>query len=203
MALKAKIAASVASAEVQNMLEQSKKTDKPQLTVQEQIIQRQLSAQERELSLNLIIDSEGRTVDKRTGQVVQIQSRAPTIKANIKTQKREYRGVSGNDKNDLFASGIASTMSISSGVSSVYPAGGIQSTLWQLSTSQQQLLSSSAATPAAPPENVSEQFFDARLKFVFLFIYIAHWITQKDTPRIIPASSFIAEVENRLILGIY
>ena len=61
-------------------------------------------------------------------------------------------------------------MSISSGVSSVYPAGGIQSTLWQLSSSQQQLLSSSAATPAAPPENVSEQFFDARLKLVFLFI---------------------------------
>jgi hypothetical protein len=38
-----------------------------------------------------IIDAEGRTIDKRTGEVVQIQSRMPTLKANIKAQKRDYK----------------------------------------------------------------------------------------------------------------
>ena len=165
MALKAKLAASVASAEVQSMLDKTKATEKVQLSLQEQLVQRQVSAQERELSLNLIIDSEGRTVDKRTGQVVQIQSRVPTIKANIKTQKRDHKGP-GGDKNDLFASGIASTISMSSGVMSVYPGGGIQSTLlFQSSSSSVLSQQQQSGSGTATAEPVSEQFFDNRLKF--------------------------------------
>jgi hypothetical protein len=160
MALKAKIAASVASAEVQSMLEQNKKVDQTQLTIQEQIIQRQLSAQERDMSLNIIIDSEGRTVDKRTGQVVQIQSRTPTIKANLKSQKRDHKTTASDKKGsmDLFASGIASTISMG-GAASVFQAG-IQSSLSNFSSNQQML------PPSAPitSDNASEFFFDSRLK---------------------------------------
>ena len=161
MALKAKIAASVASAEVQNMLEQNKKVDQTQLTIQEQIIQRQLSAQERDMSLNIIIDSEGRTVDKRTGQVVQIQSRTPTIKANIKSQNRDPKTTTTEKKGsmDLFASGIASTISMG-GAASVFQAG-IQSSLSNFSSNQQMLPPSAAPSTS---DNASEFFFDSRLK---------------------------------------
>ena len=158
MALKAKIAASVASAEVQSMLEETRRSqiDKTQLAIQEQLMQRQLNAQDREMSLNIIIDSEGRTVDKRTGQVVQIQSRAPTIKVNLKTQKRDHKTATGND---IFASGIASTISMGGAVS-VFQSG-IQSSLSSISSVSRQTPSSAASL-----ENVSEAFFDARLKFV-------------------------------------
>ena len=146
MALKAKIAASMASAEISNMIGQS------HVALQEQMAQRQQSAQEREMSLNIIIDSEGRTVDKRTGQVVQIQSRAPTIKANIKAQKRDYKTAMSGDKKqtsatDLFASGIASTMS---GISTV--TMGASSVI------------APAAAVSAEDDGISENFFDARLK---------------------------------------
>ncbi len=160
MALKARIAASVASAEVQSMLDQTTKYEPTQMTLQEQIIQRQLSAQEREMSLNIIIDSEGRTVDKRTGQVVQIQSRTPTIKANLKTQKRDHKTMTGDKKNaDLFASGIASTISLG-GAASVFQAG-IQSSLSNYSSNSQML---PPAGPTATTEATSEFFFDSRLK---------------------------------------
>lgn len=147
MALKAKIAASVASAQVQSIL--SSATPTTGLTYQEQVVQRQQNIEERERSLNLIIDSEGRTIDKRTGEVVQLQSRMPTLKANLKSQKRDYRTALGGDKTDLFASGIASTIS---GVSSVYQ--GIKS-----------ILSTGPSVEAeAQDKAVSEAFFDPRLK---------------------------------------
>jgi hypothetical protein len=142
MALKAKIAASMASAELSNIM-----IGQTQVTLQEQMAQRQQSAQEREMSLNIIIDSEGRTIDKRTGQVVQIQSRAPTIKANIKAQKRDYKTAMSGTATDLFASGTASTIS---GISTV--------TLGSSS------VSAPTAAATAETEGVSEAFFDARLK---------------------------------------
>lgn len=176
MALKARIAASVASAEVQSMLDQTTKYEPTQMTLQEQIIQRQLSAQEREMSLNIIIDSEGRTVDKRTGQVVQIQSRTPTIKANLKTQKRDHKTMTGGDKKnaDLFASGIASTMSLG-GAASVFQAG-IQSSLSNYS-SNSQMLPPTGPAPAA--EATSEFFFDSRLKWVNFFFLLRFEINKK------------------------
>ena len=54
----------------------------------EQIMNAQ-AAEERDRSLNLVIDSEGRTIDKRTGEIVPIQSRMPTLKANIRTTKKK------------------------------------------------------------------------------------------------------------------
>jgi hypothetical protein len=61
---------------------------------QEQISNAQ-AAEERDRSLNLVIDAEGRTIDKRTGEVVQIQSRVPTLKANIRVQRRELKVLAG------------------------------------------------------------------------------------------------------------
>lgn len=70
---------------------------------QEQLISQQIikaqTDEEREKSLNIVIDSEGRTIDKRTGEIVQLQSRVPTLKANLRLQKREI-------KSALAASGL-------------------------------------------------------------------------------------------------
>jgi hypothetical protein len=54
-------------------------------------IQNAQAAEERDRSLNLVIDAEGRTIDKRTGEVVQLQSRQPTLKANIRSKKKEIK----------------------------------------------------------------------------------------------------------------
>ena len=54
-------------------------------------IQNAQAAEERDRSLNLLIDAEGRTIDKRTGEIVQIQSRLPTLKANIRSKKKEVK----------------------------------------------------------------------------------------------------------------
>lgn len=141
MALKAKIAATTANTQIQNILGAS------QTVLQEQLVQRQQSVAERDRSLNLIIDSEGRTIDKRTGEVVQIQSRMPTLKANLKVQKRDYKTAFGDKKSDT--SGIASTLA------------GIESVIQE----------SKEAKPAPAPatEEVSE-FFDPRLKYEFCLI---------------------------------
>lgn len=90
--------------------------------------------------MNLIIDSEGRTIDKRTGEVVQIQSRIPTLKANIKTLKRDYRTAMGGDN----VSGIASTIS---GVSSVFQGKSVEQ-----------------EKKVETEKEVTEAFFDNRLK---------------------------------------
>ncbi len=82
------------------------------ITPQEQLQLQLQSQEERERSLNLIIDSDGRTIDKRTGELVQIQSRLPTLKANIQAKKRDIDSKIKKDASsqDLFASGIASTI---------------------------------------------------------------------------------------------
>ena len=149
MALKAKIAAA------SNNLEITLDAHQKILSPLEQIQMRQQTMEERERSLNLIIDSEGRTIDKRTGEVVQIQSRMPTLKANIKAQKRDY-DQRERKATDLFASGIASTMS---GISSVF---------------NKLVPAPPEPTPAAAlnTEAQSELFFDPRLKFFhFLFVF--------------------------------
>jgi hypothetical protein len=140
IALKAKIAATTANSQIQNILGSS------QAALQEQLVQRQQSVAERDRSLNLIIDSEGRTIDKRTGEVVQLQSRVPTLKANLKVQKRDYKTAFGDKKADT--SGIASTLA------------GIESVIQE---SNQVKPTSTLAT-----EDVSE-FFDPRLKLAIIF----------------------------------
>jgi len=37
----------------------------------------------------LILDAEGRTIDAKTGQTIQLQQIQPTLKANIRAKKRE------------------------------------------------------------------------------------------------------------------
>lgn len=148
-ALKAKIAAKLASAEIQNMISTS------QLNIAEQLQQKQENAKERERSLNLIIDSEGRTIDKRTGEVIQLQSRTPTLKANLKAQKRDYKTAMSGDA----ASGIASTIP---GIASVF--SGTRSSISSGAVSQMTNKETTAASTT--DEQTSEKFFDARLKLV-------------------------------------
>jgi U4/U6 small nuclear ribonucleoprotein PRP3 len=139
LALKAKIAATNASAQIQSIIQRAETT--PVLI--DPIIETIETMEERERSLNLIIDSEGRTIDKRTGEVVQIKSRVPTLKANLKAQKRDYRTAMGNDS---LASGIASTIS---GLSSVLPGKAGQQAPKQADVDR---------------EMVDEKFYDPRLK---------------------------------------
>lgn len=140
MALKARIAASVANVQAKNYFENTPIT-MPR-TLPEQLMQRQQNMEERDRSLNLIIDSEGRTIDKRTGEVVLMQTPLPTLKANIKTQKRDYRTAMGGDKKE-YTSGLASTIS---GVSTAMDA--------KLGDKR---LEGEKETP--------ETFYDSRLKF--------------------------------------
>lgn len=37
----------------------------------------------------VILDEEGRTIDAKTGQAIQLQHHTPTLKANIRAKKRE------------------------------------------------------------------------------------------------------------------
>jgi len=122
-----------------------------QITPQEQLQLQLQSQEERDRSLNLIIDSEGRTVDKRTGEIVQIQSRLPTLKANIQAKKRDIDSKikKNTSSQDLFASGIASTIS---GVSSVFTSS-ISAMVSQIP--KEEMPESSAESKA---------FFDNRLK---------------------------------------
>lgn len=156
----------MATAHVQNII-----TNTTKASIQEQAAQRQLNAQERERSLNLIIDSEGRTVDKRTGELVQLQSRVPTLKANLKVQKRDLKSnmmLNSDKKTDLFASGFASTISgglastlsaVNQGLASSIGAEGISSSAW---ASTATATASAAATSTTAQQN--EKFFDPRLK---------------------------------------
>ena len=116
--------------------------------------QKQLTPEERGRLQNLIIDSEGRTVDKRTGEIVQIASRTPTLKANIKVAQQHRRHDQKGGSTDLFASGFASTISNASGI------------LTSASSSIMATAMSSAASSAASSiaAEQSEKFFDPRLK---------------------------------------
>lgn len=145
-ALKAKIAASTANLELSIVSTQI-------MSPLEQIQMRQQTIEDRERSLNLIIDAEGRTIDKRTGEVVQIQSRMPTLKANIKAQKRDYKTAMFGDKRDSMASGINSTMS---GMSSVF--NGTNTVM------SENVSANGYNATNAPTESISELFFDPRLK---------------------------------------
>lgn len=111
----------------------------------------QMSAQERERYQNLIIDSEGRTVDKRTGEIVQIASRVPTLKANLKVAQQQLRQRLDKASTDLFASGLTSTISNATGI------------LTSASANLQASLTAAAASTSAAVEQ-SEKFFDSRLK---------------------------------------
>lgn len=47
------------------------------------------SAEERDRPVHVTIDKEGRTIDSLTGEVLQIPSRVPTLKANLRIQKKD------------------------------------------------------------------------------------------------------------------
>lgn len=140
MALKAKIAA--ASSNINQRIDSQMQFQ--QIIPEHNFQTPQQTAEERERSLNLIIDSEGRTIDKRTGELIQIESRLPTLKANIQAKKRDYNS-RVKKSTDLFASGIASTIS---GMSSVF-------------TTNSELLIEEKKEPEVQEQ--SELYFDPRL----------------------------------------
>lgn len=119
-----------------------------------------LTPQERERLQNLIIDSEGRTVDKRTGEIVQIQSHTPTLKANLKVAQQQLRqrlaDLKGEKQQpfatDLFASGLTSTI-VGTGILST--AAGLKSSISH---------AAAALLPSTSEQAQSEKFFDPRLK---------------------------------------
>jgi hypothetical protein len=46
-------------------------------------------AEDRDRPVHVTIDKEGRTIDSMTGEVLQIPSRIPTLKANLRVQKKD------------------------------------------------------------------------------------------------------------------
>ena len=141
----------------------------------EQAMQQHQAQLERERSAYLIMDSEGRTIDKRTGEVVLIESRMPTLKANMKAQKRDSKTALGTaasgsivppekreklgTETDLFASGISSTISTAS---SYLPTSFLKTN--KLTPPAPAAPVPAAASTSSLPEGQSEQFFDPRLK---------------------------------------
>lgn len=47
------------------------------------------SAEDRDRPVHVTIDKEGRTIDALTGEVLQLPSRVPTLKANLRVQKKD------------------------------------------------------------------------------------------------------------------
>ena len=45
--------------------------------------------EDRDRPVHVTIDKEGRTIDSLTGEVLQIPSRVPTLKANLRVQKKD------------------------------------------------------------------------------------------------------------------
>jgi U4/U6 small nuclear ribonucleoprotein PRP3 len=148
-ALKAKIAASQVGLNSQIVQAASavQQIKEKQQTEAETIEQRQRS-------LNTIIDSEGRAIDKRTGEIIQIESRVPTLKANLKVaQKRDYKTMSNGQQN-VNESGIMSSFS---GIGSVI-SGGIKTAIPNASTNI------AKAEPLNSTQDIESQpFFDNRL----------------------------------------
>ena len=165
-AKKAKIAATLASAHLQNILANNTNNQAPVAatpavpgpvgTRPNQAPPEQLTPQERDRLQNLIIDSEGRTVDKRTGEIVHIQSRMPTLKANLKVAQQQQQRRSDKGPTDLFASGFASTISNASGI--------LTSASSNLQASIATTTASKPSTSASSVAEESEKFFDPRLK---------------------------------------
>ncbi len=48
-----------------------------------------ISMEDRDRPVHVTIDKEGRTIDSMTGEVLQIPSRVPTLKANLRVQKKD------------------------------------------------------------------------------------------------------------------
>lgn len=48
-----------------------------------------ISMEDRDRPVHVTIDKEGRTIDSLTGEVLQIPSRIPTLKANLRVQKKD------------------------------------------------------------------------------------------------------------------
>lgn len=138
LALKAKIAA--ASSNLEQNFEVAQMQQRL-ITPIDQVPQQ--TQEERERSLNLIIDSEGRTIDKRTGELVQIQSRLPTLKANILAKKRDINSRLKRSADSL-SSGITSTIT------------GMTSVFGKAEPEEQK--------PVEETQTQNELFFDPRLK---------------------------------------
>ena len=49
----------------------------------------QLPIEDRDRPVHVTIDKEGRTIDTLTGEVLQIPNRVPTLKANLRVQKKD------------------------------------------------------------------------------------------------------------------
>jgi hypothetical protein len=76
-ALQAKIAASMGNLEQKGVLKVPIPSDK----------------------VSLVLDSQGRTVDKSTGQILApLLSRQPTLKVNMRAQKRDFRTITKEDE---------------------------------------------------------------------------------------------------------
>ena len=121
----------------------------------EQIAQKQMNQVERERSLNITIDAEGRTIDKRTGEVIQLQTRMPTLKANLKVQRRDFK------------SGIASTFpgEQSSGIESIIP--GSKRPISSITEQSEQ-----SKKDEENESNLNDNFFDPRLKYLQIHFFI-------------------------------
>ena len=151
LALKARIAANPVQQRLAAIEQQQK-----QAVAQEQIAQKQENMQDRELLKHLIFDAEGRTIDKRTGEIVNIQSRTPTLKANMKVAQQQQQRRGGDQRSntleksgtakDMFASGMASTMASTQSSSTMSSAANKQ------------------ATMTTGGGELADQFFDDRLK---------------------------------------
>jgi hypothetical protein len=104
------------------------------------------TAADRDRSLNLVIDAEGRTVDKRTGEVVQLQSRMPTLKANLRVQQKRPATQAGlaqrPDEQKQAQTGLITPFIL---------------TQQEMTDTQQQ--------------NEKANFFDSRLKLVFSYSF--------------------------------
>lgn len=147
LALKAKIAA--ASSNIEQNFEVAQMQQK--MIAPQSQEQQQQTQEERDRSLNLIIDSEGRTIDRRTGELVQIQSRLPTLKANILAKKRDITSRLKRSADSL-SSGITSTIS---GMSTVFTdQAGIESTI----------VGGEKTVATDDTQAQTELFFDPRLK---------------------------------------
>jgi hypothetical protein len=48
-----------------------------------------MPSEDRDRPVHVTIDKEGRTIDSMTGEVLQIPSRMPTLKANLRVQKKD------------------------------------------------------------------------------------------------------------------
>ena len=48
-----------------------------------------ISTEDRDRPVHVTIDKEGRTIDSLTGEVLQLPSRTPTLKANLRVQKKD------------------------------------------------------------------------------------------------------------------